>query len=76
MADEKRVEELEIILRYIQERKVSYLKRQKFEFSGIWRDEENRIFKELEELCGAEHLKTVWKVINDGQGHYTPYKQQ
>jgi len=70
MADKKRIKEIEIILRFLQERKGSYLKRMKFEAFPFFRYEENKLFKELEELTSPEYLKKKWKVINDKAGHY------
>ena len=73
MADEKniRIHEIEIILRYVQDRKVSYLKRMKYEGSSLFIYEENKLFEELEEFTSAEYLKTKWKVVNGGKGKYT-----
>ena len=70
MVDEKKIAEIEDRLSYIQERKESCVKRQRFEEAYDLRLEENKLFAELEGLTNAEHLKTKWKVINDKAGHY------
>lgn len=58
----------------VQQRKIDFIRRQRYEEASSLRTEENKLFSKLETLTSAEYLREKWKVKNAGEGHYRSLK--
>jgi hypothetical protein len=62
--------DMEIILSFIEEKKAIYKRRKEYKIVEALASQEHDYFNWIEITEGAEYLKSKWKVINDGTGHY------
>ena len=60
--NQQRINEIEIVLLFIKERRESYISRQCYQTASILRYEEQKLYIELEELTDQGYLRSKWGI--------------